>query len=141
MLAILSRGIARIPGLSNFLGQEVRQIRSPYFARAAACTAVAGWGRRPSTAKSRAFAARHKLPFVALEDGFLRSCGLGVDGAAPLSMVVDDLNIYYDASQPSRLEALIASLEMTPALYDEASRALHLIRRHRLSKYNHAPAR
>jgi capsular polysaccharide export protein len=141
MLAILSRGIARIPYLSTLLREEVRQIRNPYFVRATAFTAVAGWGRRPSTTKARAFAARHKLPFIALEDGFLRSCGLGVNGASPLSVVMDDLNIYYDASQPSRLEALIASLEMTPELHKEASRALNLIRQHRLSKYNHAPSR
>jgi len=140
MLAILSRGIARIPYLSTLLGEEVRQIRSPYFLRTTIYTAVAGWGRRPSTIKSRTFAARHKLPFIALEDGFLRSCGLGVNGAAPLSVVMDDLNIYYDASQPSRLEALIAGLEMTPELHGEASRALNLIRQHRLSKYNHAPS-
>lgn len=141
MLAILSRGIARIPYLSSLVGEEVRMIHITRLARATAYDAVAGWGRRPSTARSRAFATRHKLPFIALEDGFLRSCGLGVRGAAPLSLVKDDLNIYYDASQPSRLEAIIASLDMTPGLHAEASRALNLIRQHRLSKYNHAPSR
>ncbi|HBI69441.1 MAG TPA: beta-3-deoxy-D-manno-oct-2-ulosonic acid transferase, partial [Massilia sp.] len=66
--------------------------------------AIAGWGRRPSTARARALAARHGLPFIALEDGFLRSVGLGVAGAQPLSLVVDDFGIYYDATTPSRLE-------------------------------------
>jgi capsular polysaccharide export protein len=140
MLGILSRGIARIPHLSPLLGDEVHQVRNPYFSRAGACSAIAGWGRRPSTKKSRAFAMRHKLPFIALEDGFLRSCGLGVHGAPPLSLVMDDLNIYYDAGQPSRLESLISSLVMDEELHAKASRALELIRLHGLSKYNHAPA-
>jgi capsular polysaccharide export protein len=43
-----------------------------------------------------------------VEDGFLRSRGLGADLIPPLSLVTDDLGIYYDPSRPSRLEALIA---------------------------------
>jgi capsular polysaccharide export protein len=42
-----------------------------------------------------------------LEDGFVRSVGLGADLTRPLSWVVDDLGIYYDATRPSRLEAMI----------------------------------
>ena len=44
-----------------------------------------------------------------VEDGFLRSRGLGADLIAPLSLVTDDLGIYYDPTRPSRLEALIAA--------------------------------
>ena len=43
-----------------------------------------------------------------VEDGFLRSRGLGADLIPPLSLVADDLGIYYDPTRPSRLEALIA---------------------------------
>ncbi len=100
---------------------------------------MAGWGQRPSTKRARAYASRHGLPFVALEDGFLRSCGLGVHGASPLSLVVDDLGIYYDATQPSRLETLIATLAMDDVLQAQAMRAMGLMREHRLSKYNQGP--
>lgn len=103
--------------------------------------AIAGWGCRPSTARARALAARHGLPLIALEDGFLRSVALGVAGAQPLSLVVDDLGIYYDATTPSRLEALIANLAPDEEKQADARRALDLIRRHKLSKYNHAPER
>jgi capsular polysaccharide export protein len=78
------------------------------------------------------------LPYLAVEDGFLRSVGLGVSGCPPLSVLVDDLGIYYDATRPSRLEKLIGEgcdcQEM--ALAQEA---LALVRDLRLSKYNHAP--
>ena len=44
-----------------------------------------------------------------VEDGFLRSRGLGADLVPPLSLVTDDLGIYYDPSRESRLERLILS--------------------------------
>ncbi len=43
-----------------------------------------------------------------VEDGFLRSRGLGADLVPPLSLVTDDLGIHYDPARPSRLERLIA---------------------------------
>jgi capsular polysaccharide export protein len=42
-----------------------------------------------------------------VEDGFLRSRGLGADLVPPLSLVADDLGIYYDPARESRLERLI----------------------------------
>ncbi len=69
--------------------------------------AVIGWGLKPTAAAGRRHAARRGLPYVALEDGFLRSVGLGESGATSLGVVVDDLGIYYDAARPSRLERLI----------------------------------
>ncbi|MGJ8621436.1 MAG: capsular polysaccharide biosynthesis protein [Yoonia sp.] len=76
-------------------------------------------------------------PDARVEDGFLRSRGLGADLVAPHSLVLDDLGLYYDATRPSRLEALInASDTLTP---DERARAAALITRITdagLSKYN-----
>ena len=94
---------------------------------------VLGWGLRPSTKKSRAYAQQHNLPFIALEDGFLRSLGLGVDGYPPLSMVVDKLGIYYDTTRPSTLEQLVLAGECDEVL---AEKARSQIVTHQLSKYN-----
>jgi capsular polysaccharide export protein len=71
--------------------------------------AVLGWGLKPTAAAGRRLAAKRGLPYVALEDGFLRSVGLGESGATSLSLIVDDLGVYYDATRPSRLEDLIRS--------------------------------
>jgi len=72
-----------------------------------------------------------------IEDGFLRSQGLGAALTPPLSLVVDDLGIYYDPGQESRLEALInASGALSE---DELARAARLVARLTkagLSKYN-----
>ncbi len=48
-------------------------------------------------------------PVRRVEDGFLRSRGLGASLIPPLSLVTDDLGIYYDPSRASRLERLILS--------------------------------
>lgn len=141
MIGILSAGIARIPHLASFLGEEVRLVKRVFGVKPDLLSSIAGWGQRPSTKGSRVFANRHGLPFISLEDGFLRSSGLGVHGDQPLSLVVDDLGIYYDATNVSRLETLIGSVVMNEELKEQAVRAMDQIRHHRLSKYNHAPER
>ncbi len=77
------------------------------------------------------------LPLIRLEDGFLRSRGLGADLVPPLSLVADDLGIYYDPARPSRLEDLIAAAaELPPARLRRAERLVAAIAQARLSKYN-----
>lgn len=81
--------------------------------------------------------ARKLTGAVLVEDGFLRSRGLGADLVAPLSLVLDDLGIYYDASRPSRLEALLAgSTGLSAAARDRASALITRITTAGLSKYN-----
>jgi capsular polysaccharide export protein len=142
-IGIVSPGIWSIPHLRALVGANVRRLHLHLYMPVgrAEVVAVAGWGRRPTAVRAHQFAHAHGLPYIALEDGFLRSIDLGVSGAAPLSIVIDDLGIYYDATQPSRLEATIAALSPNQDLQEQSNRALSLIRKHRLSKYNHAPER
>ena len=97
---------------------------------------VLAWGRKPSARRAEAWAAERGLPLVRLEDGFLRSVGLGGE-EPPLSVVVDDLGIYYDAGAPSRLERLIAA-PLTPAQEARAQALAARWRTARASKYNAA---
>ena len=69
--------------------------------------AVIGWGFKSTTKKARDYARKHDLPYIALEDGFLRSVGLGVQGVAASSLVIDRLGIYYDSRQVCDLENYI----------------------------------
>ncbi|MEP2031543.1 MAG: capsular polysaccharide biosynthesis protein [Paracoccaceae bacterium] len=72
-----------------------------------------------------------------IEDGFLRSRGLGAELVPPLSLVTDDLGIYYDPAKPSRLEHLIATrAEMRPDQMARAQRLIRTLREGRISKYN-----
>ena len=72
-----------------------------------------------------------------VEDGFLRSRGLGADLIPPLSLVTDDFGIYYDPSRPSRLERLIAeSSALLQADLDRAERLAASLVAGGLTKYN-----
>ena len=125
--------------MTSFLRSEVRQISRINYAVSTNIDAIAGWGQRPSTKRSRAFSGRHQLPFISLEDGFLRSFGTG-EYFPPLSLVVDDQGIYYDSTRPSVLEILLASpINLLDSIAAEVEQAKGLALRNRLSKYNHAP--
>jgi len=76
-----------------------------------------------------------------VEDGFLRSRGLGAELVPPLSLVRDDLGIYYDPARPSRLEAMIAARATLPDHAAERARALIArLTGAGLTKYNLAAA-
>ncbi len=135
-IGIFSRGILRIPLLAVLLKATPVRLRAW---RAAPVDVVAGWGIRPTTRKALAYADKHGLPYVALEDGFLRSFGTG-EHFPPLSLVVDDTGIYYDCTRPSALERLLCSdvnlLAADAVLVQQAREKLLSAA---LSKYNHAP--
>ena len=104
------------------------------------CAAVAVWGLKDHRERAARFAARFNLPLLRMEDGFLRSLGLGVNGAAPLSLVADGTGIYYDANKPSDLEILLESTGWeSPELLTEARELMRFMLAHNLSKYNQAP--
>jgi capsular polysaccharide export protein len=99
-----------------------------------------GWGRKASGRRAVALAKKHQGDYRLLEDGFIRSLGLGVEGSESFSMVEDDCGIYYDASTPSRLEAILNGYDFAshPTLLDRAYQAMALMREHHIAKYNHA---
>lgn len=72
-----------------------------------------------------------------VEDGFLRSRGLGASLVPPLSLVADDLGIYYDPTRESRLEHLIAAAAtLPPARLTRAERLIADLIRLGVTKYN-----
>ncbi|MEG9415573.1 capsular polysaccharide biosynthesis protein [Vibrio cholerae] len=125
---VFSRGIQALSKELNLL--DIRLSNKKY-------SVVIGWGFKSTAKRAQDYAAAHNLPYVALEDGFLRSIGLGVAGAQPLSLVVDEVGIYYDARQPSRLEQLIIeNSELVCDAMERSRRCISAIRDYRLSKYN-----
>lgn len=75
------------------------------------------------------------FPGLRVEDGFLRSRGLGAALTPALSLVVDDLGIYYDPRRESRLERLIAG-PLPPGGAARAQRLIAAITGAGLTKYN-----
>ncbi|MCW2455025.1 capsular polysaccharide biosynthesis protein [Rahnella aceris] len=139
MIGIFSAGIQRIPHLEAFLGEPCRKL-SLLRPVPDGITRIAVWGYRPTGGKAVARAEQSGLPVLRLEDGFIRSLGLGVSGCPPLSMVLETQGMYYDASKPSTLEMLIRQREENQPLQDTARQAMQIIVEGDLSKYNQAPA-
>ncbi|WP_456429946.1 capsular polysaccharide export protein, LipB/KpsS family [Nitratifractor sp.] len=100
-----------------------------------------GWGRKRSGRFAQLCGRLFGGEVILLEDGFVRSLGLGVDGSPAFSWVEDDLGIYYDATRPSRLERILEAGEFVhdAALMERAREGMEMIRKYRISKYNHAP--
>lgn len=133
-LAATSKGILSMPHLSGAL--DNRRIVD-HADMSVQIGAMLGWGFRPTARKAAAEAGRRGLPLIRLEDGFLRSVGLGKRGAPAVGFVVDNDSIYYDASKPSRLEAILMSdLPDNEDVRSLATAALERIVAERLSKFN-----
>lgn len=92
---------------------------------------VAVWGKAgASSALSR------DIRVLRLEDGFLRSVGLGTDLIRPMSWVVDGRGIYYDATNPSDLEVVLATSVFEPGLLARAAALREILVASGLTKYN-----
>jgi capsular polysaccharide export protein len=87
------------------------------------------WGRRQETPKS--FQGR----VVRVEDGFIRSKGLGAAFNFPYSWVLDSRGIYFDPTGPSDLEDLLNAGFAESDLRD-AAHLIEILREKRLTKYN-----
>lgn len=74
-----------------------------------------------------------------VEDGFVRSVGLGSDLIPPMSLVLDRRGIYYDPAQPSDLEHLLEHNDFSDAECQEARAVREFIVRHGITKYNLEP--
>lgn len=134
VFGVCSRKLSRDAVAGRLLGARLEFVppgRAP-----AEASAMLGWGRKRAALRARKLAARHGLPFISVEDGFLRSFGLGVNGIPALSVVVDDLGVYFDARSESRFERLLQQGGFEPELLQEAERVLQWLRDHRLTKYN-----
>lgn len=71
-----------------------------------------------------------------IEDGFLRSVGLGADLVRPISWAVDGSGIYYDATRPSDLEILLETRSFDQSVLLRAAAIRQQIVAARLTKYN-----
>jgi capsular polysaccharide export protein len=77
------------------------------------------------------------LPATRIEDGFLRSRGLGADLVPPLSLCLDDLGISCDPGRESRLERLIAeAAALPPGSLARAGALIARLTSAGLTKYN-----
>ena len=120
------------PFITSFLqGSDVTFVNSLVdTSQAAQPQTIAFWGsaKLPESSDSSTF--------LCIEDGFLRSSGLGADLVRPLSLVIDDIGIYYDATRPSRLEHILQSQRLDATATDRARALRERLVALDLTKYN-----
>jgi len=131
-IKIYSKGILKIPNIQIFLKKALDRVNINK-------DAVCGWGLRPTAHKAISYANAHKIPYIALEDGFIHSLGQGILGTASCSLVADVMGIYYNANQNSLLEKIIIkSVNSDAILLLRAKEAVKRICEFKVTKYNNA---
>ena len=71
-----------------------------------------------------------------IEDGFIRSVGLGAALVQPCSVLVDRCNAHYDSRKPSDLEKLLQKAEFSDELLARSKNLIASIRSNDITKYN-----
>jgi capsular polysaccharide export protein len=123
------------------------QCSSLHFARDAAAAralgpgagdALAVWGAVPPPGIA-ALAEASGAALIRLEDGFIRSVGLGSDLIPPQSLVMDRTGIYFDATRASDLETTLQTAPFSDEDRAVAARVRAFIAATGLTKYNIEP--
>jgi capsular polysaccharide export protein len=97
--------------------------------------AIAVWASRTPGGLAEA-AERHGVPLIRVEDGFVRSVGLGSDFLPAASLVLDRRGMHFDPSVRSDLELLLLRTEFTPALIERAHALTAQLVTRGVTKYN-----
>jgi capsular polysaccharide export protein len=101
----------------------------------AAPGAIAGWASRLPDGLAAA-AARRGAPLIRVEDGFIRSVGLGSDFLPPASLVFDNSGMYYDPRSDSDLHRVLRDTAFDAALLARAERLIAQLVARGVTKYN-----
>lgn len=79
---------------------------------------------------------RNEKNFIFVEDGFLRSVGLGSAIIDPISWVFDSQGMYYDPSSASDLEHILNKLNLNKKEIKRSQEIQKNIRKNEITKYN-----
>lgn len=93
------------------------------------------WGKKsfPDVEK---YALLHGIAVYRVEDGFIRSIGLGSDLTQPYSLVIDSRGIYFDPTNLSDLEWILETTTFDVETLERARKIKYYLIDKKLSKYN-----
>ena len=100
----------------------------------AAGDAVLAWMARTDEGALAALS-RRGIDLGEIEDGMIRSSGLGANCVPPLSIAVDALGPHFDPSRPSELENLLQTADISPAMCARAARLRETVVQRGIGKY------
>ncbi|MGA8380856.1 MAG: capsule biosynthesis protein, partial [Stellaceae bacterium] len=101
--------------------------------------AIAVWASRMPAGLAAA-AERDQVALLRVEDGFIRSVGLGSDFVPAASLVLDSGGMHYDPDRRSDLERLLLGSEFDAALLARAGNLIRQLVARGITKYNLAAA-
>ena len=120
----------------GWTGDNIRLWKRTHFQKFFGDTKRMGFGKAKPERPAMVWGASDQEA-TRVEDGFLRSRGLGAELVPPLSLILDRSGIYFDPSRPSDLETLISKCtRLSPAQTQRTARLIETITAHHLSKYN-----
>ena len=129
--AMAARGPRRLVGMSRWKRRGLRPFLTgpdgPAHPHAPGGPVVWGTAEAPDGA-------------LRVEDGFLRSIGLGLRHVPPVSLAIAPGPPHFDATQPNSFEATVATAAFTPALLARAAALRARVVALGLTKYNLAGA-
>lgn len=84
------------------------------------------------------YANEFSIPIYRVEDGFIRSIGLGSSHVLPHSLCIDHKSIYFNSFHESSLEYLLSNYDFDSDkdFIKRSNNCLELIKKHSISKYN-----
>ena len=127
--------------VEHFLAQCTDRVRFVRSSRRAIALAAANrsevlvWAAHEPQGLDAA-AAGAGVPLVRVEDGFIRSVGLGANRVSACSLVFDRQGIYYRPDRPSDIEGVLGTFKFDDRVLDRAKELISRIRKERISKYN-----
>jgi capsular polysaccharide export protein len=145
-----NRNVAVCLGMSwwkrRWIADFFRSAAGPPRSRRTARSALAASAARPGSAiavwASRipaglaVSAARQGTPLITVEDGFVRSVGLGSDFIPAASLALDSSGTHCDPDVCSDLERLLRETEFDPALLSRARELISRLVARGITKYN-----
>jgi capsular polysaccharide export protein len=96
---------------------------------------IAVWASRAPPGLAEA-AGQQGIPLIRVEDGFVRSVGLGSDFIPAASLVLDSRGMHFDPSARSDLERILAETEFDAALIERARDLIARLVARGITKYN-----
>ncbi|WP_160841752.1 capsular polysaccharide biosynthesis protein [Halobacillus halophilus] len=99
---------------------------------------IVNWGYSHEAAIQK-LAKDEKVPIYRIEDGFLRSAGLGSMHTPPYSMCLDTKGMYFDSTKESDLEDILNHYDFSsdPVLLERSENIIRQLLELKVSKYNH----
>ena len=95
------------------------------------------WGKKEFK-EVEEFADKNNINITRVEDGFIRSVGLGSDLTRPYSLIFDDQGIYFDPTSPSKLETILNTYDFDETILEKSKQLRQKILDTKISKYNNS---